>query len=62
VGEGKNLLKRMKNIETTQLSIYLYEYNIMYCTVSCWTSREHGHRENASNRRVDLIKAPYTQA
>jgi hypothetical protein len=34
----------MKNIEKS-----VYEYNIMQCTVSCWTLGEHGDREWVSN-------------
>jgi hypothetical protein len=30
----------MKNIKTIH-----YEYNIMYCAVSCWILGEHGDRE-----------------
>jgi hypothetical protein len=40
----------------------IYEYNIMYCTVSCWTLGEHGDRERVSNGGANLIKAWYIQA
>jgi hypothetical protein len=33
-----------------QIYFYLiYEYNIIYCTVSCWILGENGDRESVSN-------------
>jgi hypothetical protein len=49
--KGKKILENKK-----------YEYNIMYCTISCWILGKHNDRERVSNGGDNLIKALYIQA
>jgi hypothetical protein len=51
--------KKMLENEKYWNNPYVYKYNIMHHTVSCWILGEHGDREWVSNtgEMVNLIKA-----
>jgi hypothetical protein len=40
----------------------IYEYSIIFCTVSCWILGEYGDRERVSNVGLIWLKAQYIQS
>jgi hypothetical protein len=51
VGERKKMLENEKYGNNP----FMYEYNVIHCSVSCWILVEHGDREWVSNGGEGLI-------
>jgi hypothetical protein len=40
----------------------MYEYNIIYCAISCWILGDYCDRGRVSDEVINLVKAQYLQA